>query len=811
MEQLFYNISQILGTTIIHSLWQGLLIYGSLQLIFVVVLGLSAQKKHNIAILALFSMVAWFGYTFYTEFNNYNWNPVVSNYNLSDSLTLSVYNTYAATPVPHTTFEGYKMEFFNAIKAYLPYIAILYTAGLIINLFKLGASWNKIRLIKKALTPNLALQAQVNDISRRFGIRKAVQLNFSTRVDVPCVIGYIKPILLLPVTITTQLNADEVEAILMHELSHIQSNDYLLNVIQQVITVLLFFNPFVILINRIISTERENRCDDMVVQTTGDPLIYAQALLKLEENRHSNLKLALAATGKKYHLLTRIERIMKTNKPTGNFKHILLAMIIMAGSLGSISWLNPEIKDGKVVLKRTAAKVLNETFDTNLFETETPATVATKNKNHFTIVADDTTRLTQLVDTTKKKNTIKIVMEDEYGIKKEYTTINDMPADARKEFLSQNMNINTNLNFNLKLDTARFGDVARNLNFKLNNDVVYHNNGDDYYISSDSKVFNETERKELQKMNAEFRKLNAKQLEKLNENTKKLRAKEQEKLKEINANLKKLNAKQLEKMRADLKVYNKQQLDRINADFKAWNKNELERMKKLQKNSSDLEKMYSSPEWQKNIAELTKATTNFTTQSAQNGDGKKALEELMKQSTKFSTDFLNSPEWKKYQEDLNKQVGELSKQQQQQQMVEKSIDMAKKFYGTMSPEIKNNLENIGNKGPIMEQYLKSPEFAKNLEMMTKNYNSPEFKKYVEEIAKNYKSGDLNILGPYFQSEEFKKNFEEMNKYYKSAEFKKNVKDLNKYYESPEYKKQIDAIIKNQNNPNKGKQETPTKP
>ena len=66
MEQLFYNISQILGTTIIHSLWQGLLIYGALQLIFVVVLGLSAQRKHNIAMLGLFSMVAWFGYTFYT-------------------------------------------------------------------------------------------------------------------------------------------------------------------------------------------------------------------------------------------------------------------------------------------------------------------------------------------------------------------------------------------------------------------------------------------------------------------------------------------------------------------------------------------------------------------------------------------------------------------------------------------------------------------------------------------------------------------------------------------------------------------------
>jgi beta-lactamase regulating signal transducer with metallopeptidase domain len=629
MEQLFYNISQILGTTIIHSLWQGLLIYGALQLIFVVVLGLSAQKKHNIAMLALFSMVAWFGYTFYTEFNNFNWNPVVSNYNLSDSLTLSLYNTYAAIPVPHTTFEGYKTEFFNAIKAYLPYIAILYTAGLIINLFKLGASWNKIRLIKKALTPNLALQAQVNDISRRMGIRKAVQLNFSTRVDVPCVIGYIKPILLLPVTITTQLNADEVEAILMHELSHIQSNDYLLNVIQQVITVLLFFNPFVILINRIISTERENRCDDMVVQTTGDPLIYAQALLKLEENRHSNLKLALAATGKKYHLLTRIERIMKTNQPTGNFKHILLAVAIMAASLGSISWLNPKIKDGKVVLKRTAAKVLanNTTNQITVVSTTTSQPSAKKEKRHFTIVADDSTRLAQLVDTIKKKSTIKIVLEDEKGNKKEYASIKDLPADARKEFL----NINTDLNLNLNLDSARFGDVVRNRNFRFNNDMVFKGNElNNLKFNSDFKVFNETELKNLKEMNAEF---------------------------------KKLNAKQLEKMKADFKKLNSKQLEKLNANVKKLNAKELERMKTLQKNSADLDKMYNSREWQKNIADITKASTDFATQFGKSGDWQKSLQELTKQSSKFSQEFINSPEWKKYQEDLMKQVQELSKMQ----------------------------------------------------------------------------------------------------------------------------------------------------
>ena len=63
-------------------------------------------------------------------------------------------------------------------------------------------------------------------------------------VDVPCMIGFFKPIILLPITLTTYLSATEIEAILLHELSHIKRNDYLLNMIQQLITVLLFFNPF---------------------------------------------------------------------------------------------------------------------------------------------------------------------------------------------------------------------------------------------------------------------------------------------------------------------------------------------------------------------------------------------------------------------------------------------------------------------------------------------------------------------------------------------------------------------------------------
>jgi bla regulator protein blaR1 len=200
--------------------------------------------------------------------------------------------------------------------------------------------------------------------------------------------------------------------------------------------------------------------------------------------------------------------IMKTNKPTGNFKRILLAMAIMAGSLGSISWLNPEIKDGKVVHKRTAAKIL-ATTTTSIASIEV-AHISQKSKRHFIIMADDTARMAQLADT-KKKSTIKIVVEDGNGSKKEYTSIKELPVDVCKKFLSENLNINTDLNLNLNMDTARLADVARNIRFDFNNELRVNNDklirlSRDIMAKLKTKKLSKTELKKWKKQSADMRK-----------------------------------------------------------------------------------------------------------------------------------------------------------------------------------------------------------------------------------------------------------------------------------------------------------------
>src|SRR5258708_100504 len=195
-------------------------------------------------------------------------------------------------------------------------------------------------------------------------IAKTVKVGLSKLVDVPCMVGFFKPVILLPFTLATYLSAEEIEAILLHELAHVRRNDYLINLPQQVISILLFFNPCTQLINRIINEERENCCDDMVVKTTSNPLTYAKALFKLEQTRENDLQLAMSAIGKKYYLFNRIERIMKTKKQTRSLRPALLAMLILPIGIGCIALLNPQIAQGKISIKAISPAISSLLADT---------------------------------------------------------------------------------------------------------------------------------------------------------------------------------------------------------------------------------------------------------------------------------------------------------------------------------------------------------------------------------------------------------------------------------------------------------------
>lgn len=430
MERLLYNISQVLGISILHSLWQGLLVYLVLRLLLLVMPALSAGRKYYLLLAALFSISLWFAYTLFVEAKDLDWGPATTAF----ATPLPV-GAPAITAYHNTTpalLESYKIAFFHTIKVYLPYLSVLYAIGLFINLIYLGFAWNKIRHIKRDLIPTGILQETVDRLSKRLNLFKYIQVSFSEMIDVPCVIGYIKPILLLPISISIQLSDTEIEAILLHELLHIRNNDYLVNLIQQAANVLLFFNPFSYRISRMITIERENRCDDNVVEITRDPLIYAQALLKLEQSRQISLNLAMAATSEKYYLLTRIDRIMKTKKPIVNTKHLVLAVVLFIGSIGSIAWLNPEIKDGRIVSKHGSQAIHHLTALVQKAITGEKTTVVQASKPQQAASIAISLKDNILSDTLSNSNHIRAAAKDTFN----YTAMKKLYSSPEWEKLS---------------------------------------------------------------------------------------------------------------------------------------------------------------------------------------------------------------------------------------------------------------------------------------------------------------------------------------------------------------------------------------
>jgi len=438
MGNLFYNISQVLGITILHSLWQGLIVYMLLRLVLQLAPQLSANAKYKAAFGALAVLLLWFMYTLFTEVNNYTWLTTANvNRALPANILLPALVNNWAAPIG---------RYYFIIAGYLPYITIIYLAGLVFNALKMTMALNNVYRMRQHIT-EAGFREQVTRLSQKISIRKQVQVAYSQYIDVPCITGFLKPIILLPLSISSYLTAEEITAILLHELAHIRRNDYLLNLVQQVIGVLLFFNPFSALISRIINREREHCCDDVVVQTTGTPLIYAQALLKLEENNQQQFNLALAATGNKYYLLNRIERIMKTKTSAINVRPALIALVLLLCSLSSIAWFNPKLEHGKISIKKVSPVVTAPSVAVKPAGISSPAINQPQAKMATYKVVNDT--LTQ-ADTLKNKKKIKIVVEDENGNKKEYNSIKEMPDEVKNDFYKQTAGVDMKMSDSLK-------------------------------------------------------------------------------------------------------------------------------------------------------------------------------------------------------------------------------------------------------------------------------------------------------------------------------------------------------------------------
>lgn len=311
---------QALGWAMLNSFWQMAVLFLGFSLVQQFT-RLSTHRKYYVALAFLGAGFCWFVYTFFVFYQN------------GASTTLLAQHRLAPTS-----------QTWNRI---LSSASMVYLLLLLWPAYRLFKNWRYIGHLKKFGLQKTALEYRlfVKKVAQRLGIRPTVHVYLSHLVQSPVTIGYLKPIILLPFAAVNNLSPQQVEAVLLHELSHIRRYDYLINFIITLLQTLFYFNPFVKLFVSQIGFEREKCCDELVLQFEYDKISYASALLLFEKNVLATESLAIAAAGKK-HLLHRIEKIVGLERrPRFAFHQFagLLASFIVVLLINSLLFVNKEV------------------------------------------------------------------------------------------------------------------------------------------------------------------------------------------------------------------------------------------------------------------------------------------------------------------------------------------------------------------------------------------------------------------------------------------------------------------------------------
>lgn len=364
---------QAFGWALLHSLWQGFLIFACLRIVLYVWAHMSARIKYNLSYLSLTGIFAWFCITLWQQVSaalrvrQATWIMIETGVRQKHLDMPEIYHSQATL-----------RHFIPQLEMWFPGLVALYVTGVAVMSIKLIMDLVQLKQIrqKQVLPIDAVWEKHLGRLTAQLRIPRKVQLLISTHIQVPVMIGFLKPLILLPVAMFNNLTAEQLEAILLHELAHIKRNDYLLNIFQSIVETILFFNPFIWWITKNIRLEREHCCDDLVIASQVQPLQYAKALVALEEYRLTVNALAMAAADNKQHLFHRIKRIMEMKTKNINYTQKLLAVLIIAVSLVAIAWLNPIQARAKKTSRKTPAPVLTKISHTLLGDTTKPKTNA---------------------------------------------------------------------------------------------------------------------------------------------------------------------------------------------------------------------------------------------------------------------------------------------------------------------------------------------------------------------------------------------------------------------------------------------------
>ncbi len=318
----FADMVDVIGAVLLHFVWQGAVIGSAYALARPFFREVSARYRLGMSALIALALC-----------------PLVTVIYLWPTAGVAATNAASALPTIGATMlaAADRAAEHWPLRAALPWLVGIWSLGVIALASRSLWQWRRlVRIVREAVAPSDEWSTRLADLRARFGVRRHVQLLCSPRAITPMLIGWLRPVVLLPASMMTGFSPDQIDLIIAHELGHVCRWDYVANLFQVVLETVLFYHPVVHWISHDVRNARESCCDDLVLELAqGNPLAYARTLADLEELRHdeSILVPALGASGGV--LLARIRHIVGVSEtqdrlPRTNSWPIMLIGVALA-------------------------------------------------------------------------------------------------------------------------------------------------------------------------------------------------------------------------------------------------------------------------------------------------------------------------------------------------------------------------------------------------------------------------------------------------------------------------------------------------
>lgn len=327
-------VVQVVGWALLHFVWQAALIGG----VYAVVRRClpRGDARYLLGMVALVALALC---------------PALTAWRISNAMSVMADTGFGPVSAVFDAASGSAMQavpnWQAALAAAMPWVVLAWASGVLLLSMRVWRHWRRLRTLVRAARVAPVWQERIRGLALRFGLRRGIRVLSSARVATPTLIGWIRPVILLPIAVSSGFPVAQVEMILAHELAHLRRLDHLANLFQVVLETLLFYHPVVHWISRDVRNERELCCDALALRLTGgNRREFATALVELEEFREQHAGLTLAASGgvllERIGQITGVERNRIARQP-GRFVGALSALLIAALMLALV-WRQAELR-----------------------------------------------------------------------------------------------------------------------------------------------------------------------------------------------------------------------------------------------------------------------------------------------------------------------------------------------------------------------------------------------------------------------------------------------------------------------------------